>query len=401
MASSIAWLDSTTEEQRVARELISLFTQPESREELGIGQVRDAFSDILFPGTSVIQTRARYFLFIPWCYSYGKASHLSGARLRDVGRKQERELIHTLHNSGLDDLVGMVGRRVGPSVKTLPLTIYWSGLRRFEILTHDNDLGTLGAVNSRDGATELGDRLISDWDPGLPPAPAGFPTAVPGGFRLTFDEAEWLAKRITGTSPESVTAHLLERRIPIGSEHQFAWEVVPEGRFEALEHARRFSGMMLGASLLYNLLIGEEYDKMPPPKKHDEMAERYRDEIDTWVREYVEPSLADLRAWDVARMWELTLAQNPRIDPRAQAFANAWIEGIRSVGHNGLADNRPLRQLVRAREERKGKQSRLLNERMLATWSGASGTGQLEYRWGTVRVIVNDIIHGLNDDAGT
>ena len=50
------------------REIVNLFTQSESRDELGIGQVRDAFSDSLFPGTSTLHTRARYLLFVPWCF---------------------------------------------------------------------------------------------------------------------------------------------------------------------------------------------------------------------------------------------------------------------------------------------------------------------------------------------
>ena len=69
MPSLIAWLDSTPEEQKAARELVAMFSDKESRDELGIGPIRDAFSDLLFPGTSVLQTRARYYLFVPWCYS--------------------------------------------------------------------------------------------------------------------------------------------------------------------------------------------------------------------------------------------------------------------------------------------------------------------------------------------
>jgi len=37
------------------------------------------------------------------------------------------------------------------------------------------------------------------------------------------------------------------------------------------------------------------------------------------------------------------------------------------------------------------------NDKMLAAWSGASGTGELTYRWRTVRRIVNDIVSGLDD----
>lgn len=35
---------------------------------LGLGPVRDALSETLFPGISTIQTRARYFPFVPWIY---------------------------------------------------------------------------------------------------------------------------------------------------------------------------------------------------------------------------------------------------------------------------------------------------------------------------------------------
>jgi hypothetical protein len=32
---------------------------------------------------------------------------------------------------------------------------------------------------------------------------------------------------------------------------------------------------------------------------------------------------------------------------------------------------------------------------MRLTWSGESGAGQLNYRWGTVRMLVTDIVDGL------
>ena len=41
------------------------FQEKESRDELGLGSVRDSFADQLFPGTSTIQTRLRYTLFVP------------------------------------------------------------------------------------------------------------------------------------------------------------------------------------------------------------------------------------------------------------------------------------------------------------------------------------------------
>jgi len=68
MPSTLTWLDVSAEQQRRVRDMIRLFEEPGTRDELGVGPVRDAFSELLFPGTSVIQTRARYFLFVPWYF---------------------------------------------------------------------------------------------------------------------------------------------------------------------------------------------------------------------------------------------------------------------------------------------------------------------------------------------
>ncbi|GAF88754.1 unnamed protein product, partial [marine sediment metagenome] len=51
-------------------EVISLFKQRDTRDEMGLAQIRDIFAEIFFPGTTTIQTRARYFLFVPWLYRY-------------------------------------------------------------------------------------------------------------------------------------------------------------------------------------------------------------------------------------------------------------------------------------------------------------------------------------------
>jgi len=72
MPAMLAWPDHSEAEQRRAREIIQLFSQPESRDELGLGRIRDALSDTLFPGTSVLLTRARYFLFVPWLFREGE-----------------------------------------------------------------------------------------------------------------------------------------------------------------------------------------------------------------------------------------------------------------------------------------------------------------------------------------
>lgn len=66
MASRVAWLDASADEQRRVREVVQLFAQKETQDELGGRRIVGGVADTLFPGTSVLHSRARYLLFIPW-----------------------------------------------------------------------------------------------------------------------------------------------------------------------------------------------------------------------------------------------------------------------------------------------------------------------------------------------
>src|SRR5712691_7430412 len=68
MVSAFVWLDYSESERRKMLDVVDLFREHDTRDELGIGSVRDAFADMLFPGTSTIMTRARYFLLVAWTY---------------------------------------------------------------------------------------------------------------------------------------------------------------------------------------------------------------------------------------------------------------------------------------------------------------------------------------------
>jgi hypothetical protein len=65
---SLAWTGFDEAERQRAQRILALFQGRESRDELGLGAIRDSITDHLFPGTSTIQTRLRYMLFIPWLF---------------------------------------------------------------------------------------------------------------------------------------------------------------------------------------------------------------------------------------------------------------------------------------------------------------------------------------------
>jgi hypothetical protein len=50
LQSSIAWIDFSEQDRRKMMEVVALFKQRDTRDELGLGSIRDAFADLFFPG---------------------------------------------------------------------------------------------------------------------------------------------------------------------------------------------------------------------------------------------------------------------------------------------------------------------------------------------------------------
>jgi hypothetical protein len=57
MSSAFGWLDTDNEQRRKMLEVVDLFKEEGTVDELGIGSIRDALADALFPGTSVLHSQ--------------------------------------------------------------------------------------------------------------------------------------------------------------------------------------------------------------------------------------------------------------------------------------------------------------------------------------------------------
>src|SRR4051794_29125280 len=110
MSTGVFWLAYSERERQQALDVTRALLQRESRDELGVGSVRDAIADLLFPGTSTLQTRARYFLLVPWCFLGGRGAS-SPAELRREIRKREERLIYELLRNCAADEPGLIGRQ--------------------------------------------------------------------------------------------------------------------------------------------------------------------------------------------------------------------------------------------------------------------------------------------------
>lgn len=398
MPSRLAWLDTSERERRKALDVIDLFQQRDTRDELGIAGVRDALSDLLSPGTSTIQTRTRYFFFLPWMYQEFEGRRSPTTSANKAVRKYETDLIEVLVASA--DPSGTIGIEARAAVKRLPSDVYWAGLGTLGIRLFRGHAGRYHHALERRSISRVDEMVGSDvrtdepipgnWHPHIPPAPSDFPRTA--DFALRHHEADYLLDRLRTHAGGSLLAYLADARSP-DEDALFPWNHslvsrAPAALREIVEHARCFSETMRGAALLYNLLLAEAL-------AHREWIDLYRSEFGEWSNDIGERD-ADLRAWDQRRFWEICRRQNSRIPTAAQIFSSDWIALCLGKDPAQLADDPHAREFIVTREQRlKGERSRLTNRSYLEQWNGASGARPLIYRWGMTQTIVREIHEAL------
>jgi len=401
--SVFVWLDYSERERRKMLDVVDLFREHDTRDELGIGSVRDAFADLLFPGTSTIMTRARYFLLVPWLYQRLERLRISSAQVAARARRAETDLVEAIERSG--DKEGNIGRVAKTALKRLPSSVYWQGLSVWGIRTFrgaqaqyhrslDRYYAQLtrhgGRVSERDA--EHDDRIPPNWHGGLISPPTDFPGECT--LSLTCREAEYLAERIR-LSPGccgSLLAELVARRqrsadVPFVWEHPYCAELPPKLR-GMVDNAQNFSNLMHGAPLLYNLLLAEQDHR-------DEGVTKYRQGFARWA-ELVSERSRVLAGWDRGRFWQLVHAVNPRITNPTYEFINTWWDLALAGNAARLCQSATARSLIRERERRLKKSlARIDNPRAQELWTGDSGTARLDFRWRISQQLLGDILDGL------
>ena len=379
--SSLAWIDFDEVERQRARRIMALFQEKDTRDELGLGPIRDSIADHLFPGTSTIQTRLRYMLFVPWIYSMVEEVNSPPDRLTEIARAHEIRLIDALRAGGEDE--GIIGRDAGASLQRLASSIYWAGLRSWGIRlfpgsqeTYFSALPSLRRRQHRGGSSEdalaAGDSDLATWRSSLPPPPKGLLERA--DFRLTRDEAGFLIDRLIDSRPDSLLAHLAKARRP--AKCDYIWThpdlaAFPETARRLVKSAEVFSEVMHGAALLYNLMLAEL-------REREDWIERYRNELANWADRL---DLTAAASWSLDDFWLRIEHENHRVRELARLFVRRWRELV--VEQRGeIADLPAARELVRAREMRlKGPQSRFVNSTVRDRWTGRSGTDRIAFRW--------------------
>jgi hypothetical protein len=113
MPSSFAWIDHSDAHRRKMLDAIDLFREQGTRDELGLSVIRDGLANLLFPGTGALQTRARYFFFVPWMYQSLEREHVRSSDIARRARSFEINLIDAALES--DDSVRAISGTWLPS----------------------------------------------------------------------------------------------------------------------------------------------------------------------------------------------------------------------------------------------------------------------------------------------
>ena len=405
MQPTLTWVDLTASDRDKMRRVLDLFNEQGTLDEMGLGSLRDTVSDALFPGTSYIQTRLRYVLFVPWIYQRLEDKRVSSADVERAGRRAEVDLIGPLERS--DDNQGTIGVRAQAALARLPSTLYWSALTRWGIFRHPQGQGWYHARFASLADRRGGDGRADDpgvvwtrepnWHPRLPEPPREFPWKA--SFALTCEEADFVRGRLEERCAGTLLAWLARNGSTAPAED--LWDDpdalrAPVSIRDIVELARRFSLHVEGMPLLYNLLVAERRRDVLGERdvlRSDgpEVIEHYRIELAKWATREAEE-----QPFDSASLWELVVRGGKRPREPQRRFVESWSRRILEVAPDQVAEDTTLRTLITQREcQLKSARARLANLNRLREWAPGVGVGRMDFRWVRVRRFMMDLHQGL------
>lgn len=391
----LGWIDFSKAERDKVLDVINLLQEEGAVDELGIGIIRDGFANIFFPGTSTIQTRAKYFLIVPYVLKeaadgkYGRDYNTIMRRIDDVERWCGNKLLE-------NDKDGVIGVRVLPNawVARKPSNIYWNGIKTFGIfkessLSIPNYIKLVSALLKQKETFKLGNRNDEADENDKDDKDAGDFTSyqfwnLPDTYQTNWrenltiqllpEEAVFLREQIMKSIPDSLFAYLIKNNI----------DVDKYGSFEALTEDLRgkvnpdleelmllacdFNRLVYMSRVRYNILLSDG---------NNETAN------DEW--EMLQTMLPSVHQIYLDAIFEKLNVTNYRLKSflrsLKEAFSNSIIEEVDRI-------------IGKREEDIKGKNRAKLNhigEYPVDAWIGG---GWLDYRLGDAKRLIKDIYNG-------
>jgi len=367
------------------------------RDEIGFLHIHQGYADRFFPGTSVLQLRLRYVLFVPWMYQ-GFLKRPPRGDVRTAVRDAEQQLVKRLSAESL----GVIGRDSPNNIAVQPPSlVYWGALSAWGLL-RTTDAGryftraevhaavAAGKIIRDDDGTPLRDH-VAPFNT-LPAPPLDWESCGAVCFALTPTEQVFLRGRWKKLScpndhlRPALLARLAEHVIPEVLKVPACWsdELVELADEEApvLRRAQAAASLAAVGRAVYAALVEEmreTKDSLPTPTVH-------RDQLNKVIDEHADLALTTDLDQVAADIGGLPVKLRPVLESTL-----AWLNRSTDTPSTLLPIFR------HAEWERKGLRSRLSeqasSQKRREEWDSNNYqvAQPLHYRWYRVRQMLADL----------
>jgi len=422
--SAVGWIDLSPAALRRLRQELAQEEQGVV-DEMGVQAIHAGYANRFFPGTSVLQKRPRYAFFS--CWNYLCLDDLEGGGSA-ISRKEASEdwVRKHLLASGQKNVIGArVERPAQP-----PDFVYWTALRRWGLYRGPDRSMLLSNWKSFQ-IRRVGERASIPEEDNLEriawfkaPRPPSFWLGKRPRQELTFDltrgEAEFLLERLE-TLPRCVLSlaavgarKTRPRGVAIWTDPVVRAAASAVGDSEPLERARYASALSLFVRATYGALVERRRNETIAKWEREQLAnpDHYRM---TLTERLTGPDLDKALKADVDRILaDLSTVPESNGASSLPVGQNVKLRCLLENTHEALARNRRPADVVRhlLRDEmltlyedversRKGNRARLPDtakgQERRRTFDDRSVTvAGIDYRWGPVKMLLQDLHEGLN-----
>jgi len=408
--SSLGWIHfSQTFRDRV-NTILDMMDEEGMVDELGVGSFRDAFADILFPGISTIQTRAKYFFIIP--YLIQDYFNLSSRQQTDLGNylyDAEHELMWHLaakYNFDRTSGSGVIGitKRPRKRIARRPVSVYWNGLRILGFIKTNLSLSvytlrineTLEQKLAR--TVSSGNKQGDDEDIDLSEGHGIKVQTYQKNWKdqidmpLLYEEADYFQKQILRSVPDSLLSLIVSNK-------QVRQEFTRNKDFESF--ARSISKQTIKKELHENIVLAHDFNEVVKGlhlvycneinKVHYEDT-RYYEKWKEWKNELY---------GNLMNVSNLTGENLILIAPRSGYYSKIFIPKVlEMVRNNSLSYDELATLVIQQEKDIKGSRSRFKVGAETDFRKGDSKSlSFMNYRYSNAKTIIKDIFDGLKENA--
>ena len=282
----LGWIDFSKSERQKVLSVLDMLSESGTLDELGIAPVRDGFANRFFPGTSTIQSRAKYFMIVPYALKDLEYSDESNpGRIIKIFDEIEEECGTVLlgNPEDTDGIIGSRSLKQNRWVKRTPADIYWAGLRNYGIFIGGNlslseyVRAMCALKKQKTNVLKLGNRNDSAEEGDLDDKDAGnlfsvqfwkIPTYEKDwidnlSIKLTENEGSFLKNQIIKSFPDSMMAYILKNNITeiLGCSSfqklDSLIHIFPEEIQTDYHLAYEFSDFLYVLRTIYNIIISD------------------------------------------------------------------------------------------------------------------------------------------------